>query len=111
MRRLTKRRLGSAALLAIAAAVAAVVAVGSARADSPNNFTYVVNPFLQPADNGDGTATFTNPFCSGGTLVCYTPNDIKTAYNYPSGLTGAGQTIVIVDAYGSPTVQEDLAAF
>lgn len=110
MRRPTKRRLGAAALLAVTAAIAAVAAT-SARADSPNNFTYVVNPFVVPADNGDGTATFTNPFCSGNTLVCYTPRDVKTAYNYPSGLTGAGQTIVIVDAYGSPTVQEDLAAF
>ncbi|HET8895027.1 MAG TPA: S8 family serine peptidase, partial [Gaiellaceae bacterium] len=110
MKSLTKRRLGAAALLAITVAFAAVVAT-SARADSPNNFTYVVNPLLQPADNGDGTATFTNPFCSRGTLVCYTPADIKTAYNYPAGLDGTGQTIVIVDAYGSPTVQEDLAAF
>lgn len=110
MRRLSKRRLGAAALLAITVAFAAVVAT-SARADSPNNFTYVVNPLFQPADNGDGTATFTNPFCSRRTLVCYTPKDVKTAYNYPAGLDGTGQTIVIVDAYGSPTVQEDLAAF
>ena len=101
-------RWGAAALLVMAAGLAAVLAAGSARADSPNNFTYQVNPFIQAADN---PATFTNPFCSGGTLVCYTPNDIKTAYNYPSGLTGAGQTIVIVDAYGSPTAAADLAAF
>jgi subtilase family serine protease len=56
------------------------------------------------------------PFChSGGlgTLLCYTPSFLKTAYNFPSttgrhGLDGTGSTIVIVDAYGSPTVQSDL---
>lgn len=104
-------RWGAVALLVMAGGLAAVLAAGSARADSPDNFTYVVNPFVQPADNGTSPQTFTNPFCSSSTLVCYTPNDIKTAYNYPSGLTGAGQTIVIVDAYGSPTVQDDLATF
>jgi subtilase family serine protease len=44
-------------------------------------------------------------------LVCYSPNDIRTAYGYPSVLDGSGQTIVIVDAYGSPTIQSDLATF
>lgn len=43
--------------------------------------------------------------------MCYTPQDIKKAYNYPSNLDGAGQTIVIVDAFGSPTVQSDLNTF
>ena len=103
-------RRGITALLVIAAAFAAVLAA-TARADSPNNFTYVVSPLLQPADNGTSPATFTNPFCSGSTLVCYTPRDVKTAYNYPAGLDGTGQTIVIVDAYGSPTAAADLSAF
>jgi subtilase family serine protease len=49
-------------------------------------------------------------------VVCYTPQDIKTAYNYPAtkgqnGLDGAGQTIVIVDAFGDPAVQHDLNTF
>ena len=51
------------------------------------------------------------PFChsgSLGTVLCYTPSFLKKAYDFPSGLTGAGQTIVIVDAYGSPTVQSDV---
>lgn len=38
-------------------------------------------------------------------LACYTPQLIRTAYNVPSSLDGTGQTIVIVDAYGSPTVR------
>jgi subtilase family serine protease len=113
-KRIAARRLG----LFMVAAVMLVLfaAAGSAGAAStPGDFNYVVSPPVQPADTPTGTDSFTNPFCSTvngvQTLVCYAPNDIKTAYNYPSGLDGSGQTIVIVDAFGSPTVQEDLAAF
>jgi subtilase family serine protease len=46
---------------------------------------------------------------------CYTPADIYAAYGvdalHAEGTTGSGQTIVIVDAYGSPTVQQDLDRF
>jgi subtilase family serine protease len=78
-----------------------------------------VNPLVQPIGGGGLPATLINPFCStrtvngltAPTLVCYTPADLKKAYDYPTGLDGTGQTIVIVDAYGSPTVRQDLAAF
>ncbi len=46
---------------------------------------------------------------------CYTPADIYAAYGvdklHAEGTTGHGQTIVIVDSYGSPTVQQDLNRF
>jgi subtilase family serine protease len=46
---------------------------------------------------------------------CYTPADIYAAYGvdalHAEGTTGSGETIVIVDAYGSPTVQSDLDRF
>jgi subtilase family serine protease len=46
---------------------------------------------------------------------CYTPADIYAAYGvdalHAEGTTGKGQTIVIVDSYGSPTVQQDLDRF
>ena len=54
------------------------------------------------------------PFCrasSGLTLICYTPTYLRSAYNFPSSLDGTGQTILIVDAFGSPTVTNDLAVF
>jgi subtilase family serine protease len=102
-------------MVVAAVGLAVFVAAGSARAAASNDFVYQVSPFVQPTDTPGGTNTFTSPFCSTRsglpTLVCYGPSDIKTAYNYPAGLDGSGQTIVIVDAYGSPTVQEDLAAF
>jgi subtilase family serine protease len=46
---------------------------------------------------------------------CYGPGDLQAAYDeqplFNSGITGAGQTIVIVDSFGSPTIQSDLATF
>ena len=48
-------------------------------------------------------------------IACYTPRQVQQAYNTPKlynqDITGAGQTIVIVDSYGSPTVRHDLARF
>src|SRR6059036_3602682 len=56
------------------------------------------------------------PLCrnlSLGNIVCYSPSFIKKAYEYPSTATldGTGQTIVIVNAFGSPTMASDLALF
>lgn len=46
---------------------------------------------------------------------CYTPADIFAAYTvdqlHQEGLDGSGQTIVIVDSYGSPTALADLQTF
>jgi subtilase family serine protease len=42
---------------------------------------------------------------------CYGPYDLGKVYNFPSNLDGHGQTIIIVDAYGSPTIAADLATF
>lgn len=48
-------------------------------------------------------------------IACYLPGQIQQAYNLPAlyrtGITGKGQTIVIVDSYGSPTVRHDLVVF
>ena len=43
--------------------------------------------------------------------TCYTPSQVRSAYEIPRSYTGAGQSIVIVDAYGSPTIGRDLRAF
>jgi subtilase family serine protease len=48
-------------------------------------------------------------------IACYTARQIERAFNlnalYATGITGKGETIVIVDSYGSPTVAHDLAVF
>ncbi|WP_405362433.1 S53 family peptidase [Kitasatospora sp. NBC_00085] len=48
-------------------------------------------------------------------IHCYSPLQYRTAYNldplYQQGITGKGRTIVIVDSFGSPTIQHDLEVF
>src|SRR5665647_3205853 len=40
----------------------------------------------------------------------YSPSQIRTAYNLPS-TGGAGTTIAIINAYETPTIQNDLTIF
>ena len=48
-------------------------------------------------------------------IACYEPAQIQRAYNlgplFRVGIDGAGQTIVIVDSFGSPTIGHDLTVF
>src|SRR3984957_11512193 len=48
-------------------------------------------------------------------IACYTPNQLRAAYHLPAlyakGVTGKGETIMIVDAFGSPTMKANLVAF
>jgi subtilase family serine protease len=44
----------------------------------------------------------------GVAVNCYTPQEVAVAYDIPKKLTGAGQTIVIIGAFGDPTITQDL---
>src|SRR5438309_514914 len=48
-------------------------------------------------------------------LPCYSPQQIREAYGLTpllnAGYTGAGQTIIIIDSFGSPTIEQDLKTF
>lgn len=59
-----------------------------------------------------GNKYYTSPFAAG---CGYTPSEIQTAYNlkalYAEGYDGSGQTIVIIDWCGSPTISQDANAF
>src|ERR1700691_2140684 len=48
-------------------------------------------------------------------LACYSPQQFQNAYNlgplYKKGFTGKGETIVIVDSYGSQGIGQGLATF
>lgn len=62
------------------------------------------------------TAPPTTSYCETHyKIACYQPAQIQQAYNlgplFSKGITGRGQTIVIVDSYGSPTVRHDLGVF
>ncbi len=58
----------------------------------------------------------TDPFCRRTYgHPCYSPSELRTAYGVAAltsaGDTGAGQTIVIVDSFGSPDIRSDLQRF
>lgn len=48
-------------------------------------------------------------------VACYSPQQIRKAYGLTgildAGYTGVGQTIVIVDSFGAPTIAQDLSTF
>jgi subtilase family serine protease len=63
-----------------------------------------------------GTQAPTDAYCraTAGT-PCYSPQEMRRAYGVDrlvnKGYDGAGQTIVIFDSFGSPTIASDLASF
>lgn len=77
------------------------------------SIVYTANPPHQFAFASLPAAGLPAPSVCAATygFACYTPAEIRTAYDVPSAYSGAGQTIVIVDAYGSPTIRADLATF
>jgi subtilase family serine protease len=110
----------SASLLLIASGILLVVAFGCGGGTSS------VGPVASAvstasAANGQSTALHGPPAGWEGrppfhvhrflasTPVGYSPSQIRTAYGITG--TGAGQTIAIVDAYGSPTIANDLKTF
>jgi subtilase family serine protease len=101
------------------AAVAAVLVLATAASAGSSDFNYAPDSVIGPAValtgpsfpgvGNDCTPLFGTPF----TLSCYDPKEMREAYDVPapSVLNGAGQTIIIVDAYGDPTIEADLANF
>ena len=82
----------------------------------PTDFNYTVNPIAVQLGPISPNSQMPNglPLCrsaSLGNIVCYSPRFVRKAYSVPSTLDGSGQTIAIVDAFGSPTIRADLALF
>ncbi|HZU66360.1 MAG TPA: S53 family peptidase [Ktedonobacteraceae bacterium] len=48
-------------------------------------------------------------------IPCYSPQEMRTAYDLNpilnAGYDGTGQTIIIIDSFGSPTIKSDLKTF
>src|SRR5579875_2029178 len=103
------------ALAVAALMVAAAGLTAPAHAASPNAspIEYQVHPIAKFAVGSVTPGDFPTPSACVAAfgLACYTPSEMRSAYDVPANLTGAGQTIVIVDAFGSPTIRQDLAAF
>src|SRR5215472_8567060 len=109
MAKLMKKILG---IMAIAVSISMLVSpIGFVGAAGTSDFLY--QPMNYPIQvSSDTSIPSAIPFCRtshGLTLICYTPKYLRSAYNFPSTLDGTGQTILIVDAFGSPTVANDLA--
>jgi subtilase family serine protease len=83
----------------------------SASGGNTSSIVYTANPPRALAFSGTTTKNTQANCVKNYGFNCYGPSDIRTAYNIPSNATGAGQTIVIVDAFGSPTIQSDLQTF
>jgi subtilase family serine protease len=113
--RVVGRRGWSAALGLAAGATLFLVAMGfpvTAAGPSSSSIVYLAQPPHRFAF-ASLPASFPSPSqcVARYGLACYTPAEIRTAYDVPSQWDGAGQTIVIVDAFGSPTISQDLATF
>ncbi|MGN6425688.1 MAG: S53 family peptidase [Leifsonia sp.] len=111
--------------LALAIAGTAALAIGAGApataATAPDTSgIYTVHPIVEKAALATSalTPSFTPADClaqTGGRVACQTPETIRAAYDIPATIggvpAGTGQTVVIVDAFGSPTVASDLATF
>jgi len=119
----------SSARLALAVAAVLIAVIGSAaalrstasyassasRASGPG--ALIVQPAVHYVRGGfKTTVPFSDAQCEAVFGIdCFVPDQIEAAYNLPAlyrrGITGNGQTIVVVDAFGSPTIANDLLQF
>src|SRR6201996_4704629 len=106
---------GSAALRSrhLLAAIGVATACGFAAQGAsaqPMHLT-VSHRFAQPPT----TAQCEPPPPAGAGIACYNPAQFQQAYDlnplFHAGLNGSGKTIVIVDSFGSSTIQSDLQTF
>ncbi|MFE2721023.1 S8 family serine peptidase [Kitasatospora sp. NPDC059327] len=108
------------ALLAVGA-TALTTGTFAAPAVQPAAATGLAGVHVRPASAGHISAVGrtaplpTSQCVSEIGIHCYSPLQYRTAYNldplYREGITGKGRTIVIVDSFGSPTIQHDLEVF
>ncbi len=66
--------------------------------------------------SADAAAPPTDAYCrTNYGAACYSPQEIRTAYGLngliDAGMVGAGQTIIVIESYGSPTIAADLSTF
>jgi len=108
----SKRVVGFA--LVAAAAIAALAATSGGAATHTMTPSVGANPVIQ------NLGALNSPANQPGRLrqcqlsgTCQGPDQIRDAYGFQplldNGVDGAGRTIVIIDAYGSDTIQSDLA--
>lgn len=111
---LTVRRwlVASAGSLALAASGAVLAPVGGAGAAA---FPVVRPAVAEYAQVSAGDTPPTQAQCASAGRRCFGPQAIRAAYHvgplYDSGYDGRGQTIAVIDSYGSDTMAHDLHVF
>src|SRR5579862_2158048 len=113
---MTSRRFGRLATLAVAAGVVAALAASGGTASNRAAAGRFQPLGLQPIQGTALTAPEPTSKCLATLGVhCYSPAQLEKAYNlaalHAAGIDGRGQTIAIVDSFGSPTIRQDLHAF
>lgn len=121
-RKLSTPRRAVGLMVIVAAAVAVALTAGSTSHAAA--LSHAVSPAVgvhpevsAPQKPLPGAAdTFgcqTRPIDGSQGFRCYSPQQLQQAYGFSkliaNGVTGAGKTIVIVDAYSNPWVQDDLS--
>jgi subtilase family serine protease len=103
--------LASGSLFAVAASAPSTATAAASPSAiiriQPSMHMWLASTAVQPPTQAECVTAFGVP--------CYRPAQLQAAYNeqplFAHGITGRGQTIVIVDSFGSPTIQSDLATF
>lgn len=119
--RVGRASIGAALLATGGLVVSGMIAAGATPAGAsarPVAHRITVDPDIHPAGAQSPAGTFscqTRPMDGSLGPRCYQASQILNAYNITPllnrGIDGTGRTIVIVDAYGSPTMAADLHDF
>lgn len=116
--RASRASIGAVLLTTAGLVVSGLIGAAPASAAAPRAHRITVHPEIFQAGAKAPNATFgcqTRPMDGSAGPRCYQPAQIQNAYNITPllnhGINGAGRTIVIVDAYGSPTIASDLQTF
>ena len=113
------RIIATTALAAAGLALATTMPTAAAASSKNGDWVYTVHPLqvksaIEPTTSPHALPTPAQCLAVYG-LACNTVDSIRAAYDIPDNIdgvpAGTGKTIVIVDAYGSPTAQTDLDAF
>ena len=114
--RLARPAVAAAGCFLLAAALCGGRSAGPGAAAGQSQGIVTITPGAVHALAGASAAPPTTAFCEQHYhIACYQPRQVQRAYNLPAlyrqRVTGRGQTIIIVDSFGSPTVQRDLSTF
>ena len=105
------------AVLLVAGLAVPLAGSSAARAHVSRAITGAAHPAIETSPHyakvGNATRNATTFSCQlTQPAGCYGPDQIRAAYGVDKvSQTGAGQTIVIIDAFQSPTITQDLATF